>query len=238
MRVRGGFHCFLLILFLTGCAAEQTGINLGDLLGSGGPLDEKTVAAGLKDALRVGTERTVSSTSIVDGFLGNALIRIALPEQFETAASTLRKIGLGGQVDEVEVAMNRAAEMAAGEAKGVFWNAIGEMTLTDAFGILNGEETAATDYFRLRTSDELRTRFHPIVAAKMDEVGLYRVYEKAVDAYTALPLVSEPEVDLEAHITDRVLDGMFLVLAGEEKRIREDPAARTTDLLRKVFREK
>lgn len=224
----------VLLLALAGCAAED--MNLGDILaGSGGELDEPTVAAGLKEALRVGTERTVSSTSVVDGFLGNALIRIALPEQFESAAGALRTIGLGGRVDELEIAMNRAAENAAGEAKGVFWNAITEMTLADAFGILNGGERAATDYFRGRTTEELRARFRPIVETKMEEVGLYRAYESALSAYTALPLTSKPDVDLEAHVTNEALDGLFLVLEGEEKKIREDPAARTTDLLRKVF---
>ncbi|MFH1279436.1 MAG: DUF4197 domain-containing protein [Candidatus Eisenbacteria bacterium] len=222
------------LFLVAGCTGSD--LNIGDMLGgSGGPLDEPTVAAGLKEALRVGTERTVSSTSVVDGYLGNALIRIALPEQFETAAGALRTIGLGGKVDELEIAMNRAAEKAAGEAKGVFWDAIVQMTLTDAFGILNGGDAAATEYFRGRTSEELRARFRPIVETKMNEVGLYRAYESALSAYTAIPFTSKPEVDLEEHVTNKALDGLFHVLADEEKRIRQDPAARTTDLLRKVF---
>ncbi|MFO7610771.1 MAG: DUF4197 domain-containing protein, partial [Candidatus Krumholzibacteriia bacterium] len=145
---------------LAGCATlEQIGAG-------GGPLDEGTVVAGLKEALKVGSERTTARTSAVDGFLGNDLIRIPLPRQLESAASTLRSVGLGSYVTELETAMNRAAEAAAGEAGAVFRDAIVAMTIADAFTILEGHETAATDYFRARTEDRLRSRFRPIVAAK------------------------------------------------------------------------
>lgn len=226
---------FFLIL-LSGCASLDSD-TLGKIIRSGGdaPLDEATVAAGLKEALRVGTERTVKTTSALDGFLGNALIRIVLPEEFEGAAKTLRSIGLGKQVDEFETTMNRAAERAAGEATGIFWNAITGMTLADAFGILNGGETAATDYFRARTESGLRARFSPIVKEKMSELGLYTTYNELADTYNNLPLVTRPALDLDSYITDRALDGLFVVLSQEERRIREDPLARTTDLLRRVF---
>ena len=199
------------------------------------PLDAKTVALGLKDALRVGTERTVASTSTLDGFLANELIRIALPEQLDGLAAALRRLGLGSQVDAFEVTMNRAAERAAGEAKDVFWDAIQNMTLADAYGVLRGGETAATDYFRAHTSDALRARFGPIVSSKMAEVGLYRAYNQLLSRYSALPLVSKPTLELDEYVTERTLEGLFSVLAREEKRIREDPAARTTELLRRVF---
>jgi hypothetical protein len=230
-----------LLLLLTTCAigiASCSNVNLRSLeetLNKNRPLDEATVVAGLKDALRVGTERGVNATSTVDGFLGNAMIRIALPEQFDDAAALLRSAGLGGKVDELEVAMNRAAERASGEAGSVFWDAITRMSVADAFGILRGEDDAATRYFRSQTEAELRRRFEPIVDKKMEEVGLYRVYEEIAGYYERLPMVEQPALDLKRYVTDHALDGLFTVLAQEEKRIREDPLARSTELLRRVF---
>jgi hypothetical protein len=224
-------------LLFYGCAGIDSEA-LDAIIRSGpddGPLDEKTVGAGLKEALRIGTERTVTSTSKLDGFLGNALIRIVMPEQFEGAANTLRSVGFGKKVDEFEVGMNRAAERAAGEAKNVFWSAITQMTLADAFGILNGGETAATEYFRSRTENSLRERFRPIVKSKMSEVGLYQLYNELTNHYNNLPLVTAPALDLDEYITENALNGLFAVLAQEEQRIRKDPLARTTDLLRRVF---
>ncbi|MCP4572892.1 MAG: DUF4197 domain-containing protein [bacterium] len=230
------FSAALLALMILGCASMQN-VDLGAILGGRtGQLDEPTVLAGLKEALRVGSENTVASTSTVDGFLGNALIRIAMPDQLDGAASTLRKAGLGGYVDELETAMNRAAEQAAGEARGIFWSAITAMTIEDAFAILRGHETAATDYFRSRTESDLRARFAPIVAEKTESVGLGRLYGQLTDTYGKLPLTSKPAlVDLDAYVTDEALDGLFTVLAREEQAIRQDPAARTTELLRRVF---
>lgn len=226
------------VVAFPGCAALQE--SMGSVLSgggaSGGSLDEATVVAGIREALRVGTDNTVLSTSKLDGYLGNALIRIAIPDQLQSAASTLRQIGLGAQVDELETGMNRAAELAAGEAREIFWKAITGMTVSDAFGILNGGATAATDYFRAKTSADLRARFRPIVQEKIDKVGVGRVYGRIADTYNTLPLAGkQPLVDLDEYVTDRALSGLFTVLAGEERKIREDPLARTTELLRKVF---
>jgi hypothetical protein len=198
-------------------------------------LDEQTIAAGLREALRVATDRTVVSTSKLDGFLGNALIRIVMPEQFEVAAKTLRAVGFGKQVDELEIGMNRAAERAAGEATEVFLNSITQMTLEDAFGILNGGDNAVTNYFRSRTEEGLHERFKPIVTEKMSNIGLYKVYNGLTDYYNKLPLVTTPALDLDEYVTQQALNGLFTVLGQEEKRIRTDPLARTTDLLRRVF---
>lgn len=233
-----GFKSFLLVLIFTFCGCKELSTkDLGGILGRDAPLDEKTVAAGLKEALRVGTERTVDTTSKLDGFLGNALIRIAMPDQFEDVASVLRDVGFGQQVDNFETGMNRAAERAAGEAKDVFWNAITGMTVSDAFGILRGHDTAATDYFRDKTSDALRSRFRPIVKNKMSEVGLYQIYNELTAYYNKIPLKTAPALDLDEYITEHTLNGLFTVLGQEEKKIREDPLARTTDLLRRVFKE-
>jgi Protein of unknown function (DUF4197) len=227
----------LAILIITGCATLQNA-DLGSILGNetAGQLDEATVLAGLKEALKVGSDNTVTTTSSVDGFLGNALIRIAVPEQLDSAASTLRSVGLGSYVDELEVAMNRAAEQASSEARELFWTAITSLTIGDAFALLRGHDTAITDFFRDRTEADLRLRFTPIVSEKTQSVGLGRLYGDLANTYNALPLTSKPQlVDLDAYVTDQALEGLFTVLAQEEQAIREDPAARTTALLRKVF---
>ncbi|MGA1843864.1 MAG: DUF4197 domain-containing protein [bacterium] len=233
--------CILLLLPILACGcAEIQGDSLDAILRSAkgvmdSPLDQETVAAGLKEALRIGTTRSVDVTSRVDGYLANALIRIALPDQLRPMTRSLRSIGLDSQVDALETAMNRAAEKAAGEAREVFWDAITQMTLADAFGILRGKDTAATDYLREHTGEMLRSRFQPIVTAKMGEVGFYRIYENLANRYNTLPFVTKPAIDLNAYVTERALDGLFTILGQEEKRIREDPTARTTDLLRRVF---
>ena len=233
-------RCALLALLVMALLALPacTGVDpkiLEGILNTERPLDEATVAAGLREALEVATGRSVETLSSVDGFLGNALLRIAVPEQFESAAGALRKVGLGGKVDEFETAMNRAAERASAEARPVFWNEIRTLSIADAFGILNGPDDAATSYFRGRTEAELRARFTPIVQDKMGEVGLYKLYGDLADAYDALPFTTTPALDLDAYVTGKALDGLFLTLAEEEARIRRDPVARTTALLKRVF---
>jgi len=223
-----------LALLLAGCAGLNTG-SVGDILQGTGPLDESTIVDGLREALHVGTERAVRTTSRRDGFFGNPRIHIPIPQELESVAGTLRSVGLGDHVDEFELAMNRAAEEASKEAVDVFWSAIRGLTWTDARGILEGDDTAATAFFRGRTEQELRARFEPIVTRKMTELGYVRTYERLVEAYSALPLTTKPAFDPEAYVTDRALDGLFTILGEEEKRIREDPLARTTALLRRVF---
>lgn len=243
MMLKKGYlkiNCLLMLFcFIAGCVEIQHG-TLDAILRSAQDatspaLDEWTVAAGLKEALRVGSDQAVVATSKLDGFLANALIRIMIPEELNSMASTLRSIGLGRQVDKLEVAMNRAAELAAGEAKDIFWAAISKITIEDAFAILNGGKTAATDYFRRHSEDTLRKRFHPIISVKMEEVELYQIYNRLITRYNALPFVSKPAFNLDEYVTEKALIGLFTVLGQEEKRIREDPTARTTELLRRVF---
>jgi hypothetical protein len=183
----------------------------------------------------VGTENAVRRTSRLDGFLANDAIRIRLPESIEPMTDALRAVGFRAQVDELEVGMNRAAERAAGEAAEVFLDALSRMTIDDARAILQGSDTAATEYFRRNTSDALRARFEPIVTEKMQTVGLARLYDGMVASYRALPIPKQEAPRLEGWVTDRALDGLFTVLGEEEQRIRTDPAARVTDLLRTVF---
>ena len=233
---------FIAAALIVFCIASCTALDgeLGKVLETGtgrdGALDEKTVAAGIKEALRVGAEQTVESTSRRGGFLENRLIRIAIPEQLRRATDIMRDFGMGSMVDELETGMNRAAELAAGEAKQVLWNAVTGMTVQDAFGILRSGDNAATEYFRRKTGPELRRRFHPIVEDKIESIGLSRVYGRFADAYNLLNIEGNPElVDLDEYVTGQTLDGLFTVLENEEKKIREDPLARTTDLLRRVF---
>jgi hypothetical protein len=219
--------------WLVACAGS--GGSLSDLLASAS--GEGKVVSGLKQALEVGTRNAVDRTSSEDGFLDNPLIRIKLPGALDKMASGLRVVGFGAQVDELEVAMNRAAEQAAGEATDVFWQGIRQMTFSDAVGILNGGDTAATDYFDRTTRDTLRARFEPIVSDKMDEVGVVRSFDQLVGKYEAIPFTSKPDLDLRGYVTNKSLDGLFTILGDEERKIRTDPAARVTPLLQQVFGE-
>lgn len=219
----------LLVLLISGCAAL-------DQMRPTVPADEESrIAAGLREALVIGSERASRRTGRVDGYLGNALIRIALPREFEQAASGLRTIGLGRQVDELEVAMNRAAETAAGEAVDVFRAVIVNMRPADVYAVLNGGNDAATRYLRAHAEDNLRQRYQPIVARAMSDVRAADIYREIANRWNRLPAVEPLTLDLNEYVTDRALNGLFVILAEEEQRIRTDPVARTTQLLREVF---
>lgn len=234
------FAIFALLL-LVSCVDVQNNSQLGGILSSlGAPsgsvgLDESTVAAGLRQALEVGSSRASELASSNDGFLANDQIRIPLPEKLQGVADTLRTVGLGSQVDLFEVKMNRAAEAAASEAKPVFVSAVKGMTLTDAMGILRGSDTAATDYFRSKTSMTLQQKFKPVVRSKMEEVGVYGLYNQLISSYNSIPFVTKTSFDLEDYLTTKTQDGLFSLLADEEEKIRNNPAARTTELLKQVF---
>ena len=199
-------------------------------------LTNADIVAGLKEALEVGTTNAVDLTGQVDGYFGNAAIKILLPSQFQTVEQGLRLLGQGESVDELVLAMNRAAEKAAPAAKGIFWEAIEDLTFENARRILSGGETAATDYFREKTSAALTTAFRPVVDESMKEVGVVRQYKQLVGAYQSIPLASAlPSFDIESYVVTKALDGLFEVLGEQERRIRTDPAAQVTSLLKKVF---
>lgn len=231
----------LLLLIASLAAASCASIDLDGVLsaptssGSSTALDRQTVVDGLREALRVGTERTVDRTARPNGFLANELIRITIPEDLLSMTDALRRIGLSRQVDELEVQLNRAAEAAAAEARDVFWNQIRDLSFPDAWGILRGGPTAATEFLDQRTRPTIRERFRPIVSAKIDQVGLGRTYRNLSARYNALPFVTRPALDLDEYVTTEAIDGLFQILAEEERKIREDPIARTTELLRRVF---
>lgn len=197
--------------------------------------DEKTVAAGLKEALTIGSQKAVEAVAKQDGYFGNPKIRIPLPDNIRKAERMLRKAGLAKQVDEFVLTMNRAAEKAAPVARDIFIGAVKEMTVTDALGILRGGDTAATEYFRARTGDKLYRAFKPGVSKTVQEVGVTRAYQSLVDQAKKTRLVKDESLDLDHHVTTKALDGLFYMVGEEEKRIRKDPVARVTDLLKQVF---
>jgi hypothetical protein len=198
-------------------------------------LSDVRIGQGLKEALQVGTENTVSLTGRLDGYFGNQAIKILMPERLRALEKGLRAVGYGPRLDEFVLSMNRAAERAAPAAKQIFWDAIGELTFDDARKILGGGDHAATDYFKSKTTDRLTTAFAPVVDGAMSEVGATRQYKDLVARFEAIPFMKADAFDVDRYVVAKALDGLFQVLAEQERAIRTKPAARTTDLLREVF---
>jgi Protein of unknown function (DUF4197) len=231
----------LLVFMFVSTAWAQ--INLGDILNkagevmkgrNAGALSDSKIVAGLTDALRVGTSNAVAKTGKPDGFLKNRAIKILLPEKLRSVASGARMLGMGGRVDELEVGMNRAAEQATPRAKEIFFDALKRMTFDDARQILNGGDTAATDYFKRQSSADLTEAFTPIVRDTMEKVGVIRQYNQLLKSAPGGQVIAG-RYDLNQYVVGRTLDGLFYMLGQEEKKIRENPAARTTAILREVF---
>jgi len=197
--------------------------------------DSNTTVSGLKEALSIGSRNAVRAVSKVDGYFGNEMIRILLPDTLQKAADVIGKLGYQQQVDHLILTMNRAAETAAPKAVSLFTQAIQEMTFDDAQKILQGGDTAATDFFKRKTSKKVYDQFKPVVTSSMNQVGVAKAYKDMVAPYQSLPFASKETMDLDHYVTTKALDGLFLMVAEEEKKIRTDPAARVTDLLRKVF---
>jgi hypothetical protein len=203
--------------------------------GAGEGLGDAKIGQGLKEALRVGTENAVSLTGRLDGYFTNQAIKILMPERLKSLEQGLRLIGQGDRVDGLVLGMNRAAERAAPGARTIFVDAIGEMSIDDARKILSGPETAATDYFKGKTTPRLTAAFQPVVERAMSEVGLARQYKDLLAQAQAIPFFKTEDYDLNRYVVGKSLDGLFHVVGDEERKIRKDPAARTTDLLREVF---
>jgi len=208
--------------------ASTAGSNIG-------ASDDKTNAAGIKEALATGTERAVASLSRKDGYFGNAAVKILMPSSIQKVADVARMAGYQKQVDEFILSMNRAAEAAAPMASRYFGDAIRDMTLEDVRGILTGGNTAATEFFRRKTNDKLYVAFKPIVSQKVGEVGATRAYKNMMGRYESVPMMGGQSLDLDDYVTNKSLDGLFYMVGQEEKSIRTNPAARTTELLKTVF---
>lgn len=204
-------------------------------LDGGFALSREEVAAGLKEALQVGSGRVSEKLSATDAFNKDPAIRITLPKKLRDVRDALDNVGLASSVDRLEVTLNRAAERAAPEAKAAFMGAIRQMTLRDVMDIYQGPDDAATQYFRRVMSADLADRMRPIIRKSMNEVGAIRAYDEAMKQYQSLPFVPDISTDLTNHVVEGSLDGIFHYLAREEAAIRNDPVARTTELLRRVF---
>lgn len=206
-----------------------------DSSAKGGKTDDATKVSGLKEALSIGTDNAVKQVSKADGYLGNKAIKIPLPSQSEKAMNALSKMGMKKQVDEFVVAMNRGAEKAAPQAVSIFVNAIKAMTIEDAGMILLGNDTAATEFFKKKTHEEIYKAFKPVISSSLTAVGATKAYKTLSDKTKSKPMLKNVLVDLDDYVTKKAIDGLFYMVGQEEKKIRKDPAARTTELLRNVF---
>ena len=195
---------------------------------------EKTIS-GLKEALSVGTGNAVSLLSVDDGYFGNELTKILMPEKIQNVADMLKKVGFASQVDNFVLTMNRAAEKAAPQAKEFFIGAIKEMTFDDAKKILNGGDTAATDYLNDKTREKIYAAFKPSVSSSLNQVGATKAYKDMMQSFSSLLFMSAQSLDLDHYVTDQALKGLFLRVGEEEAKIRKNPAARVTGLLEQVF---
>ena len=199
------------------------------------PLSNEEVISGLKEALTVGTNNSTSVASKVDGYYKNPALFIPFPPEAKKVKDYATKVGMGSQVDKFEETLNRAAEEAAKDASPVFVNAIKGMSIGDGFAILKGADTAATHYLKDKTTAELLQKFTPIVQAAIDKVELTKYWNPLVSNYNKIPFVEKQNPDLTAYVTQKALQGLFKLIADEELKIRKDPVARVTDILKKVF---
>lgn len=200
-----------------------------------GSSDAKSDVAGIKEALALGTEKAVNSLSKTNGYFGNQAVKILMPKNIQKVADMARMAGYEKQVDEFVLSMNRAAEAAVPLAAKIFGDAIRSMTVDDVRGILTGGDTAATEFFKRKSQDKLYTAFKPVVSKKVDEVGATRAYKDMMGRYEQVPLMQSKSLDLDDYVTRKALDGVFHMVGQEEKQIRTNPAARTTELLKTVF---
>ena len=199
-------------------------------------LSKSEAASGLKEALKVGASNSTELASEKGGFNNNNLIRIPFPAEAEKMKSTLINVGLKLQVTQFEESLNSAAEEASKFAKEIFITAVKNMTITDAFKILKGEDNAATIYLKKQTSNELYKKFQPVVKKAIQKVHVTKYWDQLTGRYNALPMTNKVNPDIEDYVTNKTIDGLFVLIAKEEKNIRNNPDARVSELLQKVFR--
>jgi hypothetical protein len=233
--IRPVSYCVLLLFSCSTASAQldqlEKRIGIGDVSG----LSDSKVASGLKEALKVGTENAVKLTGKTDGYFKNEAIKILMPSNLRSLEKGLRAVGFGPKVDEFILSMNRSAEAAAPQARKIFGDAILVMTFEDARKILSGGDTAATDYFKGKTTDQLTVAFQPIVEKTMNENGVTQQYQALTDRFSSIPFAKNRSFDINKYVVTKALDGLFYELADQERQIRKNPAARTTSLLKEVF---
>ncbi|MEJ2089695.1 MAG: DUF4197 domain-containing protein, partial [Gammaproteobacteria bacterium] len=224
----------LLLLLMAGCESLPDLSQVLDVPTAEDVVSTETIAAGLREALSVGSERAVSTLGRPDGFLKSAF-HIPLPDSLLQARDVASRFGLAGVFDDMEVRLNRAAEAAAPKAQKLFVSAIRQLTFDDVIGIYRGPDDAATRYLRRTTGTALRAEMRPIIDESLAEVGALNAFRSLAEQYNRLPLVTPIDADLTSHVLDHAADALFAQVAREEGAIRRDPAKRTTELLRKVF---
>lgn len=228
----------LLVFLLSACTSTQINQTLGEVnkaLGTEKALTSAEVGEGLKEALISGISKGSDQLSAVDGYLKNPQIRIPFPPDVKKVEDKLRQLGLGNEVDRFVTTLNRGAEDAAKEAKPIFVSAIKQMTIQDAWGILKGEDNAATNYLQRTTSTQLKDKFKPVIQNSLNKVGAAKYYTDLVNTYNKIPFVEKVNPDLNDYATSLAIQGLFTQIAKEETNIRENPSARATDLLKRVF---
>ncbi|AFK05207.1 hypothetical protein Emtol_4082 [Emticicia oligotrophica DSM 17448] len=241
MTMRRLFSILLLISIITiqSCAGQK--IKLGKVLdgvlnqAQGGSLTNDEVVSGLKEALQVGINKGADSASKVNGFYLNPKIKIPFPPEVQRVETALRKVGLGSEVDKFVLSLNRGAEEAAKEAKPIFIKAILSMSFSDAWGILRGDKNAATMYLKRTTSTALIEAFSPIVERALQKTQATKYYSDLANTYNALPFTQKVNPDLKGYATQKAIDGLFILVEEEEAKIRANPLARTTEILKRVF---
>lgn len=227
---------YLPFLFMLGpCTSTDILQAVNDVMEAPPVLSESDVAAGLKEALVKGTGTGTATASKLDGYFKNPRLKIPFPPEITKVETKLRQLGMNGLVDDFILSLNRGAEKAATEAKPIFVDAITSMTVKDAWGILRGKDDAATNYLRRTTSNSLAAAFKPVIKTSLDAVDATKYFTKIVNTYNKIPLIEKVNPNLEDYATDKAMFGLFLLIEDEERKIRKDPIARTTELLKKVF---
>ncbi|MBL7884747.1 MAG: DUF4197 domain-containing protein [Bacteroidia bacterium] len=246
MKIKSIIYSVVALAFsVSSCASQnfQQSINAAkDAVNSatsattgGGALSNDEVINGLKEALTIGTNSSTAFASKLDGFYKNPMLFIAFPSEAQKVKDWALKMGMKSQVDQFEMTLNRAAEEASKDAATVFVNAVKGMSIGDGFAILKGADNAATNYLIEKTSAELKIKFTPIVQAAIDKVELTKYWNPIINGYNKVPFVQKQNPDLTAYVTDKAMEGLFKLIAQEELKIRKDPVAQVTDLLKRVF---
>ncbi len=226
---------FLLLLF-TGCDELNHLVSqYPDVANQTMAPTQTEIVAGLKDALKVGIKNAVKSTSKKDGFNGNSLIHIPVPDEAQKVVEVVNTLGLNSLVGDFETSLNRAAEEASGKAVDIFVNSITQMTFNDAVAIWKGDDNAATEYLKRTSYTQLEDAFDPITKKAIEDVGVTAYWDDLAKVYNNVPFVTKVNPDLNKYVNEKAIDGLFLMVANEEKKIRENPAARVTDILKRVF---
>lgn len=228
------FHYLILIFIMGSCTTAQIQQAVNDYLEED-KLTTQEVTSGLKEALVQGITKGSNSASATDGYFKNSIIKIPFPEDAKKVETKLRQLGLGGEVDKFVMTLNRGAELAAKEAKPIFVSAITSMTIADAWSILKGNDNAATVYLEKATGAQLKNKFLPIIRNSLKQTSATKYYGDLVGTYNKIPFIDKVDPDLDNYASDLAIQGLFTLIAKEELNIRDNPTARATDLLKKVF---